>query len=139
MRLVVCACTLPSPPFCAGQQAIGRRFSASGTPQGIAWIGSTTAPSAGSGPTNLAETLPALLSVGSHERWSSFGQRAEPDVDGSALVPPSGRTRSSWLREVIPTLVKTFPRWYWTVRALMNRRLAISDVGSRMGQAAAFV
>jgi hypothetical protein len=28
-------------------------------------------------------------------------------------------TRSSWLREVMPSLVKTLLRWYWTVRALM--------------------
>jgi hypothetical protein len=36
-----------------------------------------------------------------------------------------GRTRSSWLREVMPSLVKTLRRWYWTVCALMNRRVPI--------------
>ena len=41
-----------------------------------------------------------------------------------------GRTRSSWLREVMLSLVKTLLRWYWTVRALMNRRLPISGFDS---------
>jgi hypothetical protein len=30
----------------------------------------------------------------------------------------SGRTRSSWLRDSMPSLVKTLRRWYWTVRGL---------------------
>jgi hypothetical protein len=29
------------------------------------------------------------------------------------------RTRSSWAREVMSSLVKTLPRWYPTVRGLM--------------------
>jgi hypothetical protein len=32
----------------------------------------------------------------------------------------AGMARRSWLRELIPSLAKTLPRWYWTVRALMN-------------------
>ena len=36
------------------------------------------------------------------------------------------KTRSSWLREVMSSFVKTFFRWYWAVRALMNRRSPIS-------------
>jgi hypothetical protein len=39
----------------------------------------------------------------------------------------SGRTRSSWLRDSMPSLVKTMRRGYWTVRALMNMRTPISD------------
>jgi hypothetical protein len=38
----------------------------------------------------------------------------------------SGRTRSSSLRELIASLVKTLPGWYWTLRALMNSRAPIS-------------
>jgi hypothetical protein len=34
-----------------------------------------------------------------------------------------GRTLSSWLREVMPSFVKTLRKWYWTVRALMNGRV----------------
>ena len=34
--------------------------------------------------------------------------------------------RSSWLREVRPSLAKTLLRWYSTVRALMKRRVPIS-------------
>ena len=36
----------------------------------------------------------------------------------------------SWLREAMPSLVKTLPRWYWTVRALMNSRVPISGLDS---------
>ena len=43
-----------------------------------------------------------------------------------AMVGSLGRTRSSWLRELIASLVKTLPRWYWTVRALMNNWAPIS-------------
>jgi hypothetical protein len=35
---------------------------------------------------------------------------------------------SSWLRELMPSLVKTLRRWYWTVRALMNSRVLISGL-----------
>ena len=41
-----------------------------------------------------------------------------------------GRTWSSWLREVMPSLVKTLRRWYWTVCALMNSRVPISGFDS---------
>ena len=34
----------------------------------------------------------------------------------------------SWLREVIPNFVNTLPRWYWTVRVLMNSRVPISGL-----------
>jgi hypothetical protein len=39
-----------------------------------------------------------------------------------------GRTRSSWLREVMPSLAKTLRKWYWTVCALMKSRVPISGV-----------
>ena len=39
---------------------------------------------------------------------------------------PSGSARWSCRRELISSLVKTLPRWYWTVRALMNNRAPIS-------------
>jgi hypothetical protein len=32
----------------------------------------------------------------------------------------------SWLREVMPSFVNTLPKWYRTVRALMNGRVPIS-------------
>jgi len=53
-------------------------------------------------------------------------------VAGSA-----GRTRSSWFRELMPNLVKTMRKWYWTVRALMNNRVPISgfDRPSRASRA----
>jgi integrase len=35
---------------------------------------------------------------------------------------PPGRTRSSSLRELTASLAKTLPRWYLTLRALMNSR-----------------
>ena len=41
-----------------------------------------------------------------------------------------GMASPSWMREVMPSLAKTFPRWYWTVRALMNSRAPISGFGS---------
>jgi hypothetical protein len=45
--------------------------------------------------------------------------------------------RRSWLRELMPSLAKTLPRWYWTVRALMNSRAPISgfDRPSRASRA----
>ena len=43
------------------------------------------------------------------------------------------RARLSWSREVMPGLVKTLPKWYWTVRGLRNSREAISGVGQATG------
>jgi hypothetical protein len=40
----------------------------------------------------------------------------------------SARTRPSWLRDSMPSLMKTFFRWYWTVRALRNNRAPISGL-----------
>ena len=37
-----------------------------------------------------------------------------------------GSTRSSWLRELMSSLVNTLRRWYSTVRGLMNSRAPIS-------------
>jgi DinB superfamily len=37
-----------------------------------------------------------------------------------------GSTRRSWLRELMSSLVNTLPRWYFTVRELMNNRAPIS-------------
>ena len=56
--------------------------------------------------------------------WRRGGERA-------AMVPGSlGRTWSSWLREVMSSLLKTLLRWYLTVRALMNSRAPISGLES---------
>src|SRR5579859_6375465 len=51
-------------------------------------------------------------------------------LTGVVTARPSqpARTRWSWLRELTPSLVKTLPRWYWTVRVLMNRREPISGL-----------
>ena len=46
------------------------------------------------------------------------------------MVGSPGRTRSSWLRELMSSLVKTLRRWYWTVRGLMNSRVPISGFES---------
>ena len=40
-----------------------------------------------------------------------------------------GRTRSSWLRELMSSFTKTLRRWYCTVRALMN--MPTTDLGVR--------
>src|SRR6478672_8701315 len=37
-----------------------------------------------------------------------------------------GSARSSWVRELMPSLANTFFKWYWTVRPLMNSRAPIS-------------
>jgi hypothetical protein len=54
------------------------------------------------------------------------------DAGPTVRWPPSAghsvRTRSSWLRDSMPRLVKTLRRWYWTVRALMNMRTPISGL-----------
>src|ERR1700754_4254429 len=46
------------------------------------------------------------------------------------MVASAGRTRSSSLRELMPSLVKTLRRWYLTVRGLMNSRVPISGFDS---------
>ena len=46
------------------------------------------------------------------------------------MVGSLGRTRSSWVREVMSSLVKTLRKWYWTVRGLMNSRAPISGFES---------
>jgi hypothetical protein len=38
-----------------------------------------------------------------------------------------GKTWSSWLREVMASLANTLPRWYLTVRELVNSRAPISE------------
>ena len=40
------------------------------------------------------------------------------------------RARLSWPREVMSSLVKILPRWYWTVRGDRNRRVPISGFDS---------
>jgi len=59
-------------------------------------------------------------------RCASSSARTEGgDYCGGWTVAGSlGRTRSSWLRELMPSLVKTLCRWYLAVRALMNSRAA---------------
>ena len=64
-------------------------------------------------------------------RVASRGRAGRPGRAGlvrRAVAGSPGRTRSSWLRELMPSLVKTLPRWYWTVRALMNSRAPISGL-----------
>src|SRR5439155_20284543 len=45
-------------------------------------------------------------------------------VTGPAL-DSGGSTSTSWLRELMSSLLKTLPRWYSAVRGLMNSRAAI--------------
>jgi hypothetical protein len=40
------------------------------------------------------------------------------------------RARLSLPREVMPSLMKTLPRWYWTVRGDRNSRVPISGFDS---------
>jgi hypothetical protein len=47
-----------------------------------------------------------------------------------ALACSLARTWWSWPRELMASLAKTLARWYWTVRALMNNRLPISEFDS---------
>jgi hypothetical protein len=47
---------------------------------------------------------------------------------GLALARSLARAHSSWPRELMSSLVKILPRWYWTVRALRNRRVPISGL-----------
>lgn len=57
---------------------------------------------------------------------SSLARTEECDYCGGWTVAGSlGRTRSSWLRELMPSLVKPLCRWYLAVRALMNSRAAL--------------
>jgi hypothetical protein len=41
-----------------------------------------------------------------------------------------GRARSSWLRELMPSLVNTLWRWYSTVRELMKSRVIVKLANS---------
>jgi hypothetical protein len=56
---------------------------------------------------------------------------------GLVVAGSRGRARSSWAREVMSSLAKTLPRWYFTVRTLMYNRLPISwfDRPSRASRA----
>ena len=56
---------------------------------------------------------------------SSVGRRCQTGPTGAGSAD---RTRSSWLRDVMSSLVKTLCRWYSTVRGLMNRRAPISEL-----------
>jgi hypothetical protein len=51
-------------------------------------------------------------------------------VSLTSAADQSARTRPSWLRDSMPSLMKTFFRWYWTVRALRNNRAPISGLDS---------
>src|SRR5258707_7128448 len=44
------------------------------------------------------------------------------------VAGPGGRTRWSWLRDLMASLAKTLLRWYSTVRVLMNSRAPISGL-----------
>ena len=74
-------------------------------------------------------------------RVASGGPAARPTgrrlTRGPVAAGSRGSTRRSWLRELMPSLVKTLPRWYWTVRALMNSCAPISgfDRPSRASRA----
>jgi hypothetical protein len=59
--------------------------------------------------------------------WSDMGFPSWC-VDYRRWAGPGGRTRSSWLRELMASLAKTLLRWYGTVRALRNSRAAISGL-----------
>ena len=65
--------------------------------------------------------------------WPVAGWPWHRPADGEASAAGTvsgslGRTRWSWLRELMPSLVKTLRRWYWTVRELMNSRAPISGL-----------
>ena len=47
---------------------------------------------------------------------------------GGHSLPWLARMAWSWFRELMASLVKTLCRWYSTVRRLMNRRAAISEL-----------
>ena len=72
--------------------------------------------------------LPAIISQPYRQgiRHRTVQSDSHPLSYGHVADPVSS-TRSSWLREVMPSLVNTLLRWYWTVRALMNRRAPISE------------
>jgi hypothetical protein len=57
-----------------------------------------------------------------HFRRAKIPREFQPD--GPAPAP----TRSSWLRKLMSSLLKTWRGWYWTVRGLMNSRAPISGL-----------
>src|ERR1700759_1182402 len=46
----------------------------------------------------------------------------------TSAADQSARTRPTWLRDWMPSLMKSFFKWYWTVRALRNNRAPISGL-----------
>src|SRR5580698_3424930 len=98
------------------------------------------APAAVSGP----GARPEHLGVGPGEhrarRDAEFSVEASPkpgkDIQGRGLLAAqlhnvsgaAGRAWWSWLREAMPSLVKTLCRWYLTVRGLMKSRAPISGL-----------
>lgn len=59
---------------------------------------------------------------------SATGQSGSWPVSLIAAAGQSDSTRSSWVRDSMPSLMKTFFRQYWTVRALRNNRAPISGL-----------
>ena len=70
----------------------------------------------------------ALASATGRWKWSV----PPAGYSGSPATGSPGSTRSSWPRELMSSFVKTLPRWYWTVRALMNSRAADLRVGQSL-------
>jgi hypothetical protein len=84
-------------------------------------------------PGKCGSRRPAFASASGQRDWPVLVWRCADQVagwpagySGSALAGSLGRAWSSWPREPMANLAKTLPRWYWTVRALMNSRLPIS-------------
>ena len=61
-----------------------------------------------------------------HPVEPTHGLKQTAGYDNQSESALSGSTRRSWVREVMPNLLKTLRRWYATVCWLMNRRSPIS-------------
>ena len=63
-----------------------------------------------------------------HDPAVCVGRQPYPRYAIGASRPLPGSAWRSWRREVMPSLVKTFPRWYSTVFGLRNSWAAISGL-----------
>ena len=69
----------------------------------------------------LLRTLAAVAGLPSPDFGGQFDRDAGAALGGGCTESGSGgKTRSSWLRESIPSFAETLRKWYWTVCALMN-------------------
>src|SRR3954453_5950359 len=83
---------------------------------------------AGYGPgDHAARDTAALRPLRGHHRPAPPDRARDGQGVGAEIGSP-GSTRSSWLRELMPSFVKTLPRWYSTVRGLMKSRAPISGL-----------